>query len=129
MRNMPATKFTQAICDRIVASVAAGVSLSDAARASSLDPRTVRGWIQRGRQEGEGAFCAFAEAVDAGRAEAEEAASGPLSEVEVRQLLEDQIRGGSIRALEVWFREYGRVEPDRPLSGIELLDAGLHPVA
>jgi hypothetical protein len=123
MRNMPASKFDTTICSSIAERVRAGVSLADAARAESVDPRTVRGWLQRGRQEGAGPYFDFAVFVDVARAEAEEAAGGPLTEAEARQILEDQIRGGSLRAIELWFREYGRQEPDPPPTGIELLDA------
>lgn len=119
---MPASKFTTSNCDQIVSSLAAGVSLSDAARASSLDPRTVRQWLQRGRQEGEGAYADFVVAVDAARAEADEAASAPMTEAQVRERLEDQIRAGSIRALDLWFKTYGREEREPPPTGIEALD-------
>ena len=117
------TKFTDTTCTAIVERVRVGVSLTEAARAESVDPRTVRGWIQRGRQEDEGAYFDLAIAVDAARAEAEAAASGPLTETEARQILEDQIRGGSLRAIELWFREYGREEPTPEPTGIDALDA------
>lgn len=120
---MPASKFTQTTCTAIVASLAAGVSLSDAARASSLDPRTVRGWLQRGRQEGEGPYADFAVAVDAARADTEKAASAPMTEAEVRECLEDQVRAGSIRALDLWFKTYGLEEREPPPTGIDALDA------
>lgn len=120
---MPATKFSTSTCAAIVERVRVGVSLTEAARAESVDPRTVRQWLQRGRQEGKGAFFDFAAAVDAARAEAEEAARAPMTEAEARQVLEDQIRAGSLRAIELWFREYGREEPTPEPTGIDALDA------
>jgi hypothetical protein len=125
---MPASKFDAATCASIAERVRVGVSLADAARAESVDPRTVRGWIQRGRQELKGDYTDFAVAVEAARAEAEEAASAPMTEPQVREVLEDQIRGGSLRALEVWFREYGREEPPAEPSGIDALDSETSPI-
>lgn len=122
------SKFTPRVRQALVERVSVGVSLPNAARSMNVGSRTVKGWMQRGREAGDGDFFDFAVAIDRARATARERASRPLTEGQVRRHLEDAIRGGSLRALEVWLRHFGReeLEPADP-SGLDSLDAEAGP--
>jgi hypothetical protein len=89
----------------IVASVEAGCSIEEAARASGVPVASVRRWLRDGRK-GKSPYDVFAVAVDAargGRREAERALDGPLSADEAELLVAKAARKGSVPALRLYF--------------------------
>jgi transposase-like protein len=98
------TQFDKASAG-IVASVEAGASIEDAARAADVAVATVRRWLREGRK-GKPTYVAFAGSVDGARGdrrEAEKALAGPLTVEEAELLLAGAARKGSVAALRIFF--------------------------
>ena len=116
--------FSEEVAEDIVGRIACGASQADAARAVGVNPRTLQVWLARGRREDAGAYSDFAAAVARARDVREQDLDWPMSLADVRLELERAIRAGSVRAAEIWFREFGKEANDAPaLTGIDALDA------
>ena len=111
---MAESRFTDDVKDTVVASVAAGASLPDAARAASVHPSTLKSWITRGRREGSGEYADFAAEVEAARAR-HQGLEPPVSEAEFRQRVEAAVRAGSVQAMTLWARLWHSAE--QPAEG------------
>jgi hypothetical protein len=94
---MSTSQFTPEACAGILARLALGMSLSEAAQAVGINPATARGWLYRGRRESARTYCDFAADVDAIR----NAHRGQVP-------LETLVRAGSIRAARRYWRKLRR---------------------
>ena len=98
---MSASKFTPAIRSALLERTVAGVSMSDACRATGVREATVKSWVTRGRREEEGEYAEFVAALTAARDEAH-ARPGPLTREEFELRLSMAVRGGSVQAMKLW---------------------------
>ena len=111
----------------ILASVQAGASIEDGARANDVPVATVRRWLRDGRK-GTEPYLNFAKAVDGARGErkaAERALDGPLSAEEAELLLAKAARKGSVPALRLWFEQRAAGESKRRGDGARELLASV----
>ena len=90
---LSASQFTPEARRGIVARLALGMSLSEAAQAVGVNPATARGWLFRGRRANAGTYRDFAAGVDAAR-------NGQRGQVP----LETLVRAGSMRAARRYWR-------------------------
>ena len=100
------SKFNAEVRAEIVEAVAAGCSLSDAARAAGVGLDTLKRWLGKGRREDIGPFSAFEAAVSEARREAAQRSPGQMSASEFREHLERSVRGGSVAAMKLWAEHY-----------------------
>ncbi len=100
---MAASKFMPEIRAALVELFAAGATVDEAARGCELRPKTVSGWLTRGRREGDGEYADFARAVDLGREKAREAAANALTPEEFKQHLAKAVRAGSVSAMKLYY--------------------------
>ena len=94
---MSASKFVPEHREGLIERTAQGVSLADACRAEALRLNTVKGWLRRGRQEGEGEYADFARAIR----EAQQAVRDrptPMDGEELAQVVSEMARRGSVQA-------------------------------
>ena len=100
----------------ILASVQAGCSIEEAARAAGVAPATCRRWLSAGRK-GREAYAPWASALDAARGERKQAQraikDAPLSPEEADLLLARAARKGSIPALRLWLEMRSRDDAGR----------------
>ena len=94
---MSASKFTRQIRGALVERTASGVSLADACRAEGLRLNTVKAWLTRGRQESEGPYAEFAQAIEEARQAARDRPS-PTDEEELVRVVSRMARSGSVQA-------------------------------
>jgi hypothetical protein len=88
-----------------------------------VHPSTVKGWITRGRREGEGPHADFARDLATSR-EVARARPGALTEDEFRDRLEESVRAGSVSAMTLWAKLFHRdadTEAERPRSMVDEL--------
>jgi len=111
---------------KILASVQAGCSIEEGARAAGVPAATVRRWLREGRK-GREPYVSFAEAVDRARGErraAERAVKdAPLNAEEAELLLARAARKGSVPALRLWFEMRSRDDAGRRGDDARLLIA------
>lgn len=113
---MPGSRFTAETRAEIVASVAAGASVADAARAAGTHPSTVKGWVTRGRRE-PGPYAEFVADLDAAREGREP--DGPMTADEFRGHLDSAVRAGSVQAMKLWADRFLRAdERPEPAAGV-----------
>jgi len=109
---------------QIVASVRAGATIEEAARAADVPVATARRWLRDGRK-GKPGYVEFASAVDGCRGErreAERALEGPLSAEEAEGLLARAARKGSVPALRLFYeRKAADAAGERGASARKLL--------
>lgn len=103
---------------RVLHSMRAGASVADAARHVECSPRTVERWIARGRENPSSGYGDFAAAVDALRdARAVEPSDAPLSDYELRAIVSEGVRAGSVPAMRLyWEILLADPEPDGEAS-------------
>ena len=121
---MSASKFTPEIRGALLERIAAGVSLSDAARAAEVREATVKGWLTRGRREASGDYSDFARRVDEARAAAEERPE-PMGTDELAIVVSEMVRKGSVQAAKLrWEMLRGAdEEPEAPADEFDELKA------
>ena len=120
---------------QVACSLAAGISIADAARAAGLSQRTVTRWLSRGRREPGSRYAAFATAVE--EAQAVEVSDAPMTDHEFRVLVSRAVRRGSIAAMRLYLeileldRQRGTSKPEDPLAFADELAVrrGRHPEA
>jgi transposase-like protein len=100
---MALSKFTEANRAILLDRFAAGVTVEEAARGLDLYPKTVKGWLTRGRRETEGPYAEFAEAVAAAREEAKAAAANVMTRDEFDEHLAKAVRAGSVQAMKLYW--------------------------
>jgi transposase-like protein len=96
--------------DQIATAVEAGATIDEAARATDVNPHTLRRWLTDGRKDPEGKHGALAARVDTareGRKQAEQALEG-VTLAEAEAVLAAAVRKGSIPALKLWFDRHDR---------------------
>lgn len=99
--------------ERVVALVAAGASIDEAARQAGASVASVRRWLTEGRKDPDGARGAFAAAVDEARAAQRVALRGePMTHEEIERLLTAAIRAGSLQAVKLWLALHPKGEDD-----------------
>jgi hypothetical protein len=106
---MPASKFTSDTRQALIERFAAGATIDEAARGCELRPKTLAGWLTRGRREAEGAYTDFTQAVDLARKKAREAAASAMTPEEFEQHLAKAVRAGSTSAMKLYYE----IERDR----------------
>lgn len=116
---MARARLTPELAAGLAARLGAGVSIADAARASSLHPKTLARWLARGQREDAGVYAALVATVgEASRVQAEQAGERSdveLDEGEARLILSRLARGGSVPALRLFVERFLRpAEPVRP---------------
>lgn len=94
---MSVSQFTAESRAGIVARLELSVPFKEAATRAGVRPATARGWLTRGRREESGEYHGFACDVERARALAQ-AQQGPLTERELKVLVSEQVRAGSVRA-------------------------------
>ena len=72
--------------------------MAEASRTVGVPERTVQNWISRGGRELDSAFAAFAADVKAARADVR---SGPMDLDELREVVANAARGGSVQAMKI----------------------------
>jgi squalene cyclase len=97
-----ATKFTDENRAQLLAKIAAGATLEEASRGCEIRPKTVAGWLTRGRQEANGPYFDFAAAVEGAREKAQAAASKAMTPAEFNEHLAKAIRAGSVSAMKLF---------------------------
>jgi hypothetical protein len=95
--EVSASKFTPEIRGGLLERTAAGVSLSDAARAVGVRETTAKSWLTRGRREESGEYADFAAAMDEAR-EAAKSRPDAMDEAELGRLVSGMARKGSVQA-------------------------------
>jgi hypothetical protein len=113
---MSASKFTPRAPQGLARAHRTGVSLADACRAEGLRVNTVKSWLHRGRQEGEGPYADFARAIDEAR-HAAKAQPGSMGADELARVVSEMARKGSVQAAKL------RWEMLRAPNGQEAPDA------
>lgn len=126
---MSATKFTPEVRGGLLERAAAGVSLADSCQAVGLRLNTAKSWIARGRRETDGVYAEFAEEFDAARRAASERPE-PLTEDELRRLVSQMVRQGSVAAAKLYWTmlltdrgEEVTLDVDHPLAELDELRA------
>lgn len=110
------SRFTDEIRAQIVASVAAGASLPDAARAAGVHPSTVKGWVTRGRR-GDNPYAEFVGELEAARQDREP--DEPMTAEEFRRHLDGAVRAGSVSAMKLWADRFlPSKDPAPPARGV-----------
>lgn len=113
--------------DQVLEAIEAGVSIADAGRASDVAPRTIYRWLARGREEREGPFASFAQAVDRSREDRSlNKCDKPLDEHDLRLRISEAARAGSVAAMRLYWEilKSDRHDPaseDDPLAGVDEL--------
>ena len=100
---MAASKFTDECRSALLERIRIGVSLPDACRAAGVRHKTVKGWLTRGRREGDGEYAWFTLDVERAREEAEQALQIPMTEPEHRLAVSELGRAGSVAALKLYW--------------------------
>lgn len=124
------SKFTPDNCQAIVELIFDGVSISDAARETGINVKTVKNWLSKGRAEGEGPYADFAESVDRARGEVEQREL-PGTEEELRRVVWRAAKGGSVAAQKLYWEmlrasdddHENEADPFDELDGDELAEA------
>ena len=104
------------LSEPILAALAAGTSIPDAARRHGCHPRTIKGWLERGRRSPDGPYGRFAHSVDSHRQGRAVPRNGVPDLEELLVLLSDAARAGSVPAakeLLAW-HERRRANWERP---------------
>jgi IS30 family transposase len=121
-----ASKFTAENRGAILDLLADGISLRDACREVGINEKTVKGWLTRGRKEGDGDYAEFAVAVDASRQEAAEA-EAPMNGDELRLVVSRAAKNGSVQAQKLYWEmlrageDPGEEEEADPLAELDEL--------
>jgi hypothetical protein len=127
----PRSKFTSDNCQAIVELIFDCVSISDAARETGINVKTVKNWLSKGRAEGEGPYADFAESVDRARGEVEQREL-PGTEEELRRVVWRAAKGGSVAAQKLYWEmlrasdgddDQKEGDPFDELDGDELAEA------
>ena len=127
---VPGRVFAARAAD-VLEAIAAGVSITDSARANEVGLRTVGNWLAAGRRDPDGPYGDFARAVDAAQAARivpPPASRSELDEDELRSLVATSARGGSVPAMRLFHDLYLRAaagevttSDDDPLAEVDEL--------
>lgn len=119
-----ASKFTPQIRGALLERFAAGCSIPDAAKATGVNEKTLKGWLTRGRSDEVGEYADFARDVDEARAMAKDL-PGRMDEDEFRQYLETAVRNGNTQAMKLWADLYvdPPAEDEEPVDPLAKFDA------
>lgn len=109
------TKFTPENRGALIERTAAGVSLPDACRALDLREGTVKGWLTRGRREGDGDYAEFVAAIEQARQEAADR-PGPMTRDELRLEVSRAARNGSVQAMKLMYELIRADEADAAIA-------------
>ena len=114
----PSNTFER-LSEPILASLATGTSIPDAARRHGCHPRTIKKWLERGRRSPDGPYGRFAHSVDSHRQGRAVPREGVPDLEELLLLLSDAARAGSVPAMKElsWYEA-----PARSLGGRGPLD-------
>lgn len=113
---MAATKFTDQNRVGLIARIADGATLDEASRACGIRPKTVAGWLTRGRRDAGGPYSEFAAAVERAREKARSAASKAMTPDEFNEHLAKAIRAGSVSAMKLFYEIRREQESDEPVG-------------
>lgn len=123
------SKFTPDNCQAIVELIFDGVSISDAARETGINVKTVKNWLSKGRAEDDGPYADFAASVDRARQEVEQR-EPPGTEEELRLVVWRAAKGGSVAAQKLYWEMLRASDDDEKegdpfdeLDGDELAEA------
>jgi transposase-like protein len=94
---MSASRFTPEVRSALVEHTAEGLPLADACRVEGLRLNTVKGWLQRGRQEREGPYAHFDRAIREARKAARDRPT-PMDADELPRVVSEKARKGSVQA-------------------------------
>jgi transposase len=92
-----ASKFTPENRGALIERTAAGVSLSDSARATGIREATLKSWLTKGRRESSGDYADFAAAIDEAR-ESARSRPEPMDADELARVVSEMARKGSVTA-------------------------------
>lgn len=121
----PSATFTEH-AESVLEALRAGASTADAARHNEVSSRTVKRWLQRGRENPGGPYGEFAADVDELR-DAREVSGEPMSEDELRATISRACRAGSVQAMRVYWEilqaDKQRKRPHNSLAQLDELGA------
>lgn len=96
------TQFTPGARAGILARLELGVSFTDSATAAGVKVSTAKGWLARGRQDPDGAYGEFAQAVEVARETGK--ATEPGDAAELRRRVWTMVESGSVEAAKLYHR-------------------------
>ena len=115
------------LSEPILAALVAGASIADAARRHGCSPRTVKGWLERGRRSPDGRYGRFAHSVYSRRQGRGVPRLGVPDREELLLLLSAAARAGSVKEmkelLHIHERQHAGWEPRDPLDRFDELAA------
>lgn len=89
------------VSEGVVQAISGGASIADAAVQAGVSERTVKNWLTKGRREPGTEYAAFAERVDALRAERELPDTSRMDEDELFEVVSGACRKGSVAAMKL----------------------------
>jgi DNA-binding CsgD family transcriptional regulator len=100
-----ASKFTDENQAALLERFAAGATVDEAARGCGIRPKTVSGWLTRGRRGGDenDRYVSFAAAASKARADARAAAASAMTPEEFDEHLAKAVRAGSVSAMKLFY--------------------------
>lgn len=119
---MAASKFTAETRGALIERFAAGCTVTDAAIATDVREKTLKGWLTRGRKEESGDYADFAKAVDEARERAR-TRPDPMDEAELARVVSESARKGNTQAMKLrWEMLNRRRDPEEPEKPVNPLD-------
>ena len=115
--HRPSDTFER-LSEPILATLMAGVSISDAAPRHGCAPRTIKGWLERGRRAPDGPYGDFADRVDSRRRGRVVPRKRVPDRDEILLLVSTAAQAGSVQAMKELLhyhehRDAGRTRRDR----------------
>lgn len=109
--------------EKVLASIRAGASISDASRHVGYSPRTIEKWLAAGRRDPDSKHGPFARQVEQIRAARQVSDREPLDEAELLTIASEAARKGSIPAMRLVYEILSAAEAEPvqadPLAAVD----------